>query len=87
VHWCTDSGYWCTVPSPEEANRSWGTMKGRCPVSPLGVAPPVASPSLRYFGERLGVPHLFQIHLEGKDNFLDAKVRVMAAGKFPAALP
>jgi hypothetical protein len=47
----------------------------------------VANPSLRYFGERLGIPHPFQIHLEGKDDFLDGKVRVMLAGKFLAALP
>jgi hypothetical protein len=47
----------------------------------------VANPSLSYFGERLGIPHLFQIHLEGKDDFLDGKVRVMLAGKFLAALP
>jgi predicted AAA+ superfamily ATPase len=46
-----------------------------------------ASPSLRYFGERLGIPYLFQIHLEGKEDFLDGKVRVMPAGKFLAALP
>jgi len=36
-----------------------------------------ANPLLRCFGERLGILHLFQIHLEGKDNFLEGKVRVM----------
>jgi MFS family permease len=48
------------------------------------VAPPVSNSSLRYFGERLGVPHLFQIHLEGKDGFLDGKVRVMPTDRFLA---
>jgi len=46
-----------------------------------------ANPSLRCFGERIGILHLFQIHLEGKDNFLEGKVRVMPTGKFLAALP
>jgi len=45
------------------------------------------SPSLRYFGERLGIPHLYQIHMEGKDDVLDGRVRVMPAAKFLAALP
>jgi predicted AAA+ superfamily ATPase len=46
-----------------------------------------ASPALKYFGERLGIPYLFQIHLEGKEDLLDGKVRVMPATKFLAALP
>jgi len=46
-----------------------------------------ASPALKYFGERLGIPYLFQIHLEGKEDLLDGKVRVMPAAKFLAALP
>jgi len=46
-----------------------------------------ASPSLTYFGERLGIPHIHQIHLEGKKDFLDGKVRVMPAARFLAGLP
>jgi len=46
-----------------------------------------ANPSLTYFGERLGIPHLFQIDLEGRKDFLDGKVRVMPAARFLAALP
>jgi hypothetical protein len=42
---------------------------------------------LTYFGERLGIPHLFQIDLEGRKDFLDGKVRVMPAARFLAALP
>jgi hypothetical protein len=45
------------------------------------------SPSLRYFGERMGIPYLYQIHMEGKDDILDRGVRVMPAGRFLAALP
>jgi uncharacterized protein len=45
-----------------------------------------ASPSLRYFGERLKIPHLYQIHLEGREDVLDGMVRVMPAAKFLAAL-
>ena len=46
-----------------------------------------ASPSLTYFGERLRIPHLYQIHLEGKQDVLDGNVRVMPAAKFLAGLP
>ena len=40
-----------------------------------------------YFGERMGIPYLYQIHMEGKDDILDRGVRVMPAGRFLAALP
>lgn len=46
-----------------------------------------ASPSLRYFGERLNIPYLYQIYMEGRDDILDARVRVMPAARFLAALP
>ena len=46
-----------------------------------------SSPSLRYFGERLGIPHLYQIHLDGEKDVLDGRVRMMPASKFLAALP
>jgi hypothetical protein len=42
---------------------------------------------LEYFGERLGMPYLLQIHLEGKEEVIDGKVRIMPAAKFLAALP
>jgi hypothetical protein len=48
---------------------------------------PLSSPSLRYFGERLGIPYLYQIHLEGEKDVLDGRVRMMPASKFLAALP
>jgi predicted AAA+ superfamily ATPase len=51
------------------------------------VKPDSPSKSLRYFGERLRIPYLFQIHMEGKDDILDQGVRVMPAGKFLTALP
>jgi len=35
----------------------------------------------------VGIPFLFQIHMEGKDDILDGPVRVMPAAKFLAALP
>ena len=46
-----------------------------------------ASHSLSYFGERLGIPNLYQICLKGKKDVLDGKVRVMPAAKFLAGLP
>jgi uncharacterized protein len=46
-----------------------------------------ASHPLSYFGERLGIPYLYQISLEGKDDVLDGRVRVMPAAKFLAGLP
>ncbi|MGE5839817.1 MAG: ATP-binding protein [Deltaproteobacteria bacterium] len=51
------------------------------------VRPESASPALEYFGERIGIPYLFQIHLEGKEDVLDGKVRLMPAARFLAALP
>ena len=45
------------------------------------------NPSLRYFGERVGIPYLFQIHMEGKKDIFDGAIRVMPAAKFLAALP
>ena len=46
-----------------------------------------ASPALRYFGDRLQIPWLYQITLQGKEDFLDGPVRVLPAAKFLAALP
>jgi hypothetical protein len=46
-----------------------------------------ASPALRYFGERLNIPYLYQVHLEGQEDILDGRVRVMPAAKFLAGLP
>ena len=46
-----------------------------------------ASPALRYFGERLEVPYLYQITLQGAEDVLDGPVRIMPAAKFLAALP
>lgn len=46
-----------------------------------------SSPSLTYFGERIGIPYLYQIHLGGGKDVLDGRVRVMPAAKFLAALP
>jgi hypothetical protein len=45
------------------------------------------NPSLSYFGERMAIPHLYQIHMEGGRDLLDGGVRVMPAAKFLAALP
>jgi uncharacterized protein len=46
-----------------------------------------ASPALRYFGERLDIPHLYQVHLQGRKDILDGGVRVMPAARFLCALP
>jgi uncharacterized protein len=46
-----------------------------------------AAPALRYFGDRLEIPYLYQITLKGKEDVLDGPVRVMPAAKFLAALP
>jgi hypothetical protein len=46
-----------------------------------------ASPALRYFGDRLQIPWLYQITLQGQEDILDGPVRVMPAAKFLAALP
>lgn len=46
-----------------------------------------ANPALNYFGERLHIPYLYQLTLEGGEDILDGRVRVMPAGKFLGALP
>ncbi|MCX8109791.1 MAG: ATP-binding protein [Syntrophorhabdaceae bacterium] len=46
-----------------------------------------ASPSLFYFGERLSIPYLYQVSLEGEDDVYDGRVRVMPAAKFLGSLP
>ncbi len=46
-----------------------------------------ASPALKYFAKRLDIPYLYQITLEGREDILDGKVRIMPAGRFLAALP
>lgn len=45
------------------------------------------NPALYYFGERLGIPYLYQLTLEHGDDVLDGRVRVMPAAKFLSALP
>jgi len=45
------------------------------------------NPSLRYFGERLQIPYLYQVSLKGSDDLLDGRVRIMPAAKFLCALP
>jgi len=45
------------------------------------------NPALNYFGERLQIPYLYQITLDGGEDILDGRVRVMPAAKFLAALP
>jgi len=45
------------------------------------------NPALIYFGERLKIPFLYQLHLDGNDDFLNGRVRVMSAAKFLSALP
>jgi len=43
--------------------------------------------ALRYFGERLDIPHLYQVHLQGREDILDGGVRVMPAARFLSDLP
>jgi len=45
------------------------------------------NPSLRYFGERLQIPYLYQVSLRGSDDLLDGRVRIMPAARFLCALP
>ena len=45
------------------------------------------NPALKYFGERLNILFLYQLTLEGKEDFLDGRVRVMPAAKFLQILP
>jgi len=45
------------------------------------------NPALKYVAKRLDIPYLYQITLEGREDILDGKVRVMPAGRFLAALP
>jgi hypothetical protein len=46
-----------------------------------------ANPSLRYFGERLQIPYLYQVSLRGSEDLLDGRVRIMPASRFLGALP
>ncbi|MCU0579349.1 MAG: ATP-binding protein [Desulfobacterota bacterium] len=46
-----------------------------------------AAPALRYFGERLEIPNLYQVTLQGYEDILDGPVRIMPVAKFLAALP
>jgi predicted AAA+ superfamily ATPase len=43
------------------------------------------SPHLRYFGERLAIPHLYQVTLQGDRDQLRGGIRVVPAAKFLAA--
>lgn len=45
------------------------------------------NPALKYFGERLGIPYLYQVTQENGDDIIDGRVRVMPAAKFLSALP
>jgi predicted AAA+ superfamily ATPase len=45
------------------------------------------NPALNYFGERLKIPFLYQLTLEGKEDILTGRVRVMPAARFLSALP
>jgi predicted AAA+ superfamily ATPase len=45
------------------------------------------NPALNYFGERLGIPYLYQLTLEQGEDTLDGRVRVMPAARFLSALP
>jgi predicted AAA+ superfamily ATPase len=45
------------------------------------------NPALKYFGERLKIPFLYQLTLEGKEDIRDGRVRIMPVAKFLSALP
>ncbi|MCP4753225.1 MAG: ATP-binding protein [Proteobacteria bacterium] len=45
------------------------------------------NPSLNYFGDRVGIPWLYQLTLDEGDDILAGNVRVMPAAKFFSALP
>ena len=51
------------------------------------IAGRTPNPALRYFGERLKIPYLYQLNLEDRDDVFDGRVRVMSASKFLGALP
>ncbi|MCP4691685.1 MAG: hypothetical protein GY859_26800, partial [Desulfobacterales bacterium] len=44
------------------------------------------NPSLNYFGDRVGIPWLYQLTLNEGDDILAGNVRVMPAAKFFSAL-
>jgi predicted AAA+ superfamily ATPase len=50
------------------------------------VADEDPDPALRYFGTRLGIPHLYQVALDGKRDFVRDGVRCLPARRFLAAL-
>ncbi|MBI4768673.1 MAG: ATP-binding protein [Deltaproteobacteria bacterium] len=45
------------------------------------------NPALTYFGDRLKIPFLYQLNLEGTEDFFNGRVRVMPAAKFLSTLP
>jgi len=45
------------------------------------------NPALHYFGDRLHIPYLYQISLEGRNDLYDGRVRDMPAAKFLGAFP
>ncbi len=45
------------------------------------------NPALTYFGDRLKIPFLYQLILDGNEDILNGRVRVMPAAKFLSALP
>jgi len=49
--------------------------------------PGPVSPALHYFGKRLNIPFLYQVSLEGNEDVFDGGIRLMATGKFLAAMP
>jgi len=44
-------------------------------------------PALRYFGERMQIPFLYQLSLTHTEEVLDGRIRVMPAARFLGALP
>lgn len=44
------------------------------------------APPLRYFGERLQIPFLYQVALESNIDFIQRNIRVMSAEKFLSGL-
>lgn len=45
------------------------------------------NPALNYFGQRLKIPYLYQVILEGGKDVIDDKVRIISASKFLGPLP
>jgi predicted AAA+ superfamily ATPase len=74
-HWLREVDFLVT---PE--GKPWFALESK-------ISDRTVSPALRYFGDRLQIPWLYQITLQGQEDVLDGPVRVMPATKFLAALP